>query len=285
MRPCFVVAALAIGGVAAPSLAQDLSADALIAKNLEARGGAQAVASIRSLRFEGKVRFPGDIEVDYRETRARQGDGAESRTDLSLQGLALVQAYDGKTAWRINPFQGRKDAERMSADETRSLADSSLLEGTLLAASHDGSRVTALPREDFDGTLAYKVKVTQKDGDEFVYWLDPDTFLEIKVDETRRVRGAQQTSESELGDYEKVAGVYFPMSIESWSQGHGDQRQRVIVETAQANVPVDPAIFAEPKGPGQPAGAGGEPPDASNKPQAEPGTKEPPETPNPPKGE
>jgi hypothetical protein len=276
---------LAVAGFAHPALAQQLGADALIAKNLEARGGAQAIAAIRSLHFEGKVRFPGDIEVDYRETRARQGDGAQSRTDLTLQGLALVQAYDGRTAWRINPFQGRKDAERMSADETRSLADSSLVEGTLLAAGRDGSRVTALPREDFDGTLAYKVKVTQKDGDEFVYWLDPDTFLEIKVDETRRVRGAQQTSETELGDYEKVAGVFFPMSIESWSQGHGDQRQRVIVETAQANVPVNPGIFAQPKGPGQPASAGGEPPDASNKPQGEPETKEPPETPNPPKGE
>ena len=54
----------------------------------------------------------------------------------------------------------------------------------------DGSKVTYLGREDFDGTLAYKLKVTQKDGDEFVYWLDPDTYLEIKVDETRRIRGA-----------------------------------------------------------------------------------------------
>ena len=114
----------------------------------------------------------------------------------------------------------------MSADEARQLADAALIAGPLLASRTDGSKVQYLGREDFDGTLAYKLKVTQKDGDEFVYWLDPDTYLEIKVDETRRIRGAQQTTETELGDYEKVAGVYFPMSAESWREGHPNQRQR-----------------------------------------------------------
>jgi hypothetical protein len=67
----------------------------------------------------------------------------------------------------------------------------SLIEGPLLASRHDGSRVQ-YPREDFDGTLAYKLRITQKDGDEFIYWLDPDTYLEIKVDERRRICGADQ---------------------------------------------------------------------------------------------
>lgn len=64
----------------------------------------------------------------------------------------------------------------MSADEARAMADSSLIEGPLLASRLDGSRVDYLGREDFDGTLAYKLRVTQKDGDQFTYWLDPDTW-------------------------------------------------------------------------------------------------------------
>ncbi len=166
------------------------------------------------------------------------------RYDFGLQGLDLVQSYDGHGAWKINPFQGRKDAEKMSADEARQLADAALIEGPLLASRHDGSRVQYLGREDFDGTLGYKVKVTQKDGDEFTYLLDPDTYLEIKVEETRRIRGAQQTTETELGDYEKVAGVYFPMSAESWQQGSPNQRQKVIIATGQANPAVGAAFFS-----------------------------------------
>jgi hypothetical protein len=271
-----------------PAAAQD--AQSLVAKNLEARGGAAALAAIKSVRFEGRTIFPGDFELTYKEARERLGAGAEIRYDLGLQGLDVVQSYDGSGAWKINPFQGRKDPERMSADEARQLADAALIEGPLLASHSDGSRVQYLGREDFDGTLAYKLKVTQKDGDEFVFWLDPDTYLEIKIDETRKVRGAQQTTETELGDYEKVAGVYFPMSVESWQQGQSSQRQKIIIASGAANPPLSAGFFAEPHGPATPAKAGGEPPDASNKQQAKPATKkpptkEPPPTPSKPKGE
>ena len=286
----FRVAFALLGGVAVPAGAQD--AQTLIAKNLEARGGAAALAAIQSVKFDGRTIFPGDFEVTYSETRARASGGVADRIDLGIQGLTIIQSYDGRGAWRVNPLQGRKDAEKLSADETRSLADSALIEGPLLAARGDGSRVAYLGREDFDGTLAYKLKVTQKDGDEFVYWLDPDTYLEIKIDETRRIRGAAQTTETELGDYEKIAGVYFPMSVESWSQGQDNQRQRTIIATGQANVEVSPAMFEEPGGPATPAKAAGAPPDASNKPHTKPNisskpaaTKEPPAATPKPKGE
>src|SRR3954447_19305767 len=262
-RHAFV--ALLFGAAAFPAAAQD--AQSLIAKNLEARGGAAALDALRSVSFEGRTIFPGDFELTYKEARERLGPGAAIRYDFGLQGLDLVQSYDGGGAWKINPFQGRKDPEKMSADEARQLADAALIEGPLLASRHDGSRVQYLGREDFDGTLAYKLKVTQKDGDKFTYWLDPDAWLEIKVDETRRIRGAQQTTETELGDYEKVAGVYFPMSAESWQQGQPNQRQKVIIASGGANGPVAASFFAEPGGPATPAKASGEPPDASQKPQ------------------
>lgn len=263
VRHC--VAALLVACAASPVCAQD--AQSLVAKNLEARGGAAALAAIKTVTFEGRTIFPGDFEVTYKETHARTGAEDADRLDLGVQGLDIIQAYDGHgDAWKVNPLQGRKDAEKMSADEARQLADEALVDGPLLAASKDGSRVTYLGREDFDGTLAYKLKVSQKDGDEFVYWLDPDTYLEIKVDETRRIRGAQQTTESELGDYEKVAGVYFPMSVESWAQGQSSQRQRTIIATGTANSAVDAGYFAEPRSTGTSATPTTAPPDAPKKP-------------------
>jgi hypothetical protein len=284
MRFRHALAALLIGCAAIPAAAQD--AQSLLAKNLEARGGAAALGAIRSIRFEGRTIFPGDFELTYKEARANLGGAPLLRYDLGVQGLDLVQSYDGRGGWKINPFQGRKDPERMSGDEARQLADAASIEGPLLASRVDGSKVQYLGRDDFDGTLAYKLKVTQKDGDEFVYWLDPDTFLEIKVAETRRIRGAQQTTESELGDYEKLAGVYFPMSVESWTQGHPNQRQRTIVATAAPNPPLSADFFAEPRGPATPAKASGEPPDASNKakgkPEAKPGGNKPTDQTTPP---
>ena len=283
-------AALLIGCVAVPAGAQD--AQSLIAKNIEARGGTAALAAIKNVSFDGRTIFPGDFEVTYKETRARMGAGAADRVDFGIQGLDIIQAYDGHEAWRVNPLQGRKDAEKMSADEARALADAALVDGPLLAARGDGSRVDYLGREDFDGTNAYKLKVTQKDGDEFTYWLDPDTYLEIKIDESRKIRGAEQTTETELGDYEKIAGVYFPMSVESWTQGQPTQRQRTIIASGSANSDLAADYFAEPRTAPPPARATAEPPDVGNTkkgsapPSRPAATKAPPTNPtHPPEGE
>lgn len=222
------------------------TADELVAKNLAARGGATALDAIETVKFDGTVIFPGDFQLKYEEVRTRAGD---VRVDMALQGLTLVQGWDGKTGWRINPFEGRKDAERMSDDEARSLADTGSIRGPLQRAASLGSTVTYLGREDFDGTNTYKLKVTEKDGDEFVYLLDPDTMLEVKMVETRKIRGAQQVFEYEFGDYEKIAGVYFPMSVESWLAGQGNNRQRTIIASGTANVPAPASLFALPASP------------------------------------
>ncbi|MEN9932334.1 MAG: hypothetical protein RIS17_907, partial [Pseudomonadota bacterium] len=209
-------AALAALLLAAPALAAEQTAAELIERNRAARGGAAALGALKSVRLEGKLIFPGGFELTYNEVRS----GGAVRVEAALQGLTLTTAYDGKGgAWRINPFEGRKDAERMTDDEARSLADSASIAGVLLSAAGEGAAVTYLGREDFDGTDCYKLKVAQKDGDEFVYLIDPDSMLEVKVIETRSIRGAVQVNETELGDYEAVGGVMIPMSIESGPQG------------------------------------------------------------------
>ena len=238
-------ALLLMGGTA--QSAETFTADQLVAKNLAARGGAEKLAALRSVKFTGKLIFPGGFELAYTEVRAR-GQGV--RVDASLQGMTAMQGYDGKEAWRVNPFQGRRDPDLMSPDEMRQMEDSGSIEGALLANQAGKGSVVAQGIEDVDGTPAYKLKVTQADGDEFTYFLDPDTFLEIKLVESRRIRGAETVSESDIGDYEKVAGVYFPMAISTGPQGSSpNQRQTIAVDTAEANVEIAPRYFNIPAAP------------------------------------
>jgi hypothetical protein len=225
------------------------SASDLLAKNLVARGGADKIAAIATIEFTGKLVEPGDFELTYRETRARK-DG-RVRIESSIQGLTLVQGFDGKVGWRINPFEGRRDAERMSADDMRALADDATIEGPLLASKVRGGTLTYLGREDFEGTDAYKVRVTEPGDVEYTYLLDPDTYLEIEVTEARKIRGARQVSLTEFSDYELVDGVYFPFAIESGSVGSTSaDRQKLSIESARANVAASDALFAMPVTPG-----------------------------------
>lgn len=224
--------------------ANAISVDELIAKNAAARGGLDKIQAIKTLKLEGKLRFVGgfgSIDLGYVQYNKAPDD---VRVEASVQGLTQVQAWDGKEAWQISPFQGRKDPERMSADDAKSLADDAAIAGALINYKARGASVDYLGTEDVDGTLAYKLKVTLKSGNvEYVY-LDPDAYIEIRMIAQRKVRGTESESTTDYGDYEQVNGVYFPFSISTENKGGG--QQQLTIEKAQANVDIDDAQFAFP---------------------------------------
>jgi hypothetical protein len=217
--------------------------DELLAKNIEAKGGANALRALQSLKLTGRMLVnEGQIELAFEQIKRRPG---EVRTDETLQGMTAVEAYDGKEAWRIYPFQGRKDPEKMSADDAKPLIEDAEIDGPLVDWKAKGSKLEYLGTEDVEGTQAYKIKVLRKNGDVSFVYLDPDHFLEIRIVTERIRHGAQEETETDVGDYEKIAGVFVPFSIESGRKGDPD-KQKVIIEKAEANVPVDDAIFRFP---------------------------------------
>ena len=229
--------------------AHALTVDELVARNAEARGGLAQIEAIKSIRFEGSLRFTGGFgSIDLSMMQAKKAPDMV-RTEVSVQGLTQVQAWDGKEAWQISPFQGRKDPERMTEDDARSLADDASISGPLIDYRAKGNQVEYLGTEDVDGTEAHKLKVTLKNGDIETVYLDPDYFIEIRIVGQRKVRGTETEDVTDFGDYEKVAGVYFPFSILSYSKGDGG-RQQITIEKAEANVDIDDAYFAFPSSAG-----------------------------------
>ena len=96
-----------------------------------------------------------------------------------------------------------------------------------------------------DGDDAYKLKVTLRNGDIVYYYLDPDTYLEIKKEKQEFIRGSVRESEQDLGSYKQVAGVYYPFSIEAFSKGGGD-RAKITFEKIEVNAPIDDSYFKMP---------------------------------------
>jgi hypothetical protein len=235
---------LVFAALSAPAIfaqgANQPTVDELVAKNIEAKGGATALNSLRTLRSTGKLLIQGgQIELGYVQTQKRPD---EVRTEASLQGMTQIEAYDGKDGWKVSPFFGRKDPERMAADDVKALVEDTEIDGPLADWKTKGSTVEYLGIEDVDGTPAHKLKVVRTNGDVSFVYLDPDHFLEIRI-VTQRVRhGAHEEIETDLGDYEKAGGVFIPTSIEVGRKGSAD-KQAVAVDKIEANVPVDDTIF------------------------------------------
>ena len=242
----FVILLISVALIAAAGFAQEKNAptlDELVSKNIEAKGGADALRALQSLTLTGKMLVQqGQIQLRYVQTKKRPG---EVRTEATLQGMTQVEAYDGKEGWKISPFQGRKDPERMSADDVKSLMEDAEIDGPLVDWKAKQSTVDYLGIEDVDGTLAHKLKVVRKNGDVNFVYLDPDHFLEIRILTQRIKHGAQVEVETDLGDYEKINGVFIPFSIETGRKGDPD-KQKIVIDKAEGNVPVDDAIFRFP---------------------------------------
>src|SRR4029077_16142662 len=73
--------------------------DELVAKNIEAKGGADALRALTSVRYSGKLSAnAGQLHLAYAQNKKRPG---EVRTEVTIQGMTAVEAYDGKEAWKI----------------------------------------------------------------------------------------------------------------------------------------------------------------------------------------
>jgi hypothetical protein len=217
----------------------------ILAKNLAARGGEAKLREVKSLRLHGRVMFGGgdrSIEATWGRLQKRPG---MMRTEFTLQGLTAINAYDGREGWSITPFQGRLDAEKASDDDARGYAQQAEIEGPLVGWRDKGHRIENLGTEDTDGTQAIKLRVTRKDGDTQFVYLDPDSYLEIRVTTVRKVRGAEQINETDLGGYQQVGGVWLPFSIEAGPPGTARQ-VRITIERAEVNVTADDAWFKLP---------------------------------------
>ena len=229
-----VMASCAAGGRAQ-------TVDEIIAKNVKAHGGAEKLKNVQTLRTTGTF-SQGSLRAEYRQENKRP---AKVREEFVLQGMAQVQAYDGKEGWQISPFGGRKDPELMSGDDTKSLVVDADIDGPLMDYKEKGHQAELVGHDSMEGTDCYKIKLSMKNGDIRYYYLDTDSFLELKIEVQTTIRGALQESETYYGDYEEVNGVFYPFSVVQMQKG-SDSRAQFTVTKVEQNVAMDDAHFSIP---------------------------------------
>ncbi len=224
------------------AVARTQTADDLVSKNIQAKGGMDKIKAINSMRMMGKFDLGGGFTA-----RASQDNGRPNlvRETFTLQGMTAVQAYDGSAGWQIQPFQGHKDPELMGEDDLRDIQLDADFDGPLVDYAAKGNTVEYLGHDTVDGDDALRLKVTLKNGDLIYYYLDPDTYLEIRKEIQQTIRGAVRERLVDLGSYKPVNGVMYPFSI-AVGPKNNPGAQTITVEKMDANVAIDNAQFALP---------------------------------------
>src|SRR5437868_2373388 len=220
--------------------------DEVIAKNIQAHGGMEKLKAVQSLRTTGKF-----SQGSFRAAFSQENQRPEKvREETTIQGLTRIDAYDGQTGWRVSPFGGRKDPQLLSEDDLKGLIEDGDIDGQLMDYKAKGHKAELVGHDPVEGTDCYKVKLTLKNGDVRTYYLDTDSYLEIKMESQRMVRGSLEENETYYGDYEAVNGVYYPFAFQTAEKGQPEaDRVQYTVEKIEVNAPLGNDRFAMPGAP------------------------------------
>jgi hypothetical protein len=218
------------------------TAEELVSKNIQAKGGLDRIKAAKTRRMTGKLKNARGRVAIFGQTNMRPD---LVRQNLTMQGMTAIQAYDGSTGWQTQPFRGRKDPELMGEDTLRDLLLAADFDGPLVDYAEKGNKIEYLGHDLVDGDDALRLRVTLKNGDIIYFYLDPDTYLEIRKEIQQFVRGSVRERVVDVGSYKPVNGVMYPFSISEGPRSN-PSAQVTTVEKIEVNVAVSDSEFALP---------------------------------------
>ena len=259
------LATICLVAVAATSAAADvpgrspsaaLSAEQIVDKCVEMRGGLEAWRKIATITWVGHLeseRSPvPSLPFQLQEKRPNK-----SRFEISDPGIRSVRVFNGILGAKVRPGEdGRPIVKQFTPQETHFARDASGLEGPLIDYRARGSKVALEGIDQLDGRKTYRIGVKLATGEVQRVWIDAETFLEARYDRAAYdQQGPKGTVSVHYRDYKEVEGLALP-SVFEISGAAGSKPDRMVIEKVALNPPIDDREFDGLGAPGGRPGAG-----------------------------
>lgn len=220
----------------------DPTVDEIVAAHVAARGGAERIHALRSMRATGLAYASGGRVAPVVREIERPG---RIRLEITYQGLTGVYAHDGEAGWQVAPLEGRFDPEPLPAAVAAPSVDQLDIEGPLVDWREKGHEVTLAGRAEVGGRPAWELDLRLAGGAARRDFIDAESWMLVRT-ETERVVGSRRVEiEATFGDFREVGGLVFPHAIETRAKGR-PQGLRFVVETIEIDPEIDDARFRLP---------------------------------------
>jgi len=156
------------------------TAEALVARHIEAIGGAEAYRAIQSVHARGRLEIAAQgIVATFELFTARP---ARMLYRVTVPGIGRIEnGYDGTVGWTMSPISGPEVLTGRQLDEA---SDNAWFD----APFHTADRIqemTTLEQTVFDGRPAWPVRVTFRTGSEQIEYFDAETGFQIGAEAER----------------------------------------------------------------------------------------------------
>jgi outer membrane lipoprotein-sorting protein len=241
MKKFFIIMiAVVLSGMWTLTRAQTV--DEIIKDYAKAMGGADKIKAIKTMKVEGKfIRQSIEAAVTIWAKHPNM-----MKIEVVFGGQKMITAYDGKTAWMINPFTGSTEPREISKEEAEDLAGTAdMVNDPLIDYEKKGHKIELIGKEDMEGTGVFKLKLTRINNKVSTMYIDTENYILLKTSETRERSGQQYTADMAYGDYKPVAGVMMPHAMESYmnNQAVGS----ITIDSFEPNIKLEDSFFKMPE--------------------------------------
>ena len=237
-----VLIAVAGAYAQAPASTRLPTVDEIIAKNLQAKGGAEKWQAIKSVKMTGKMTAQGrEMPLTVYAMRPNF-----NRQEITMPAGKAIQAFDGTTAWVVNPMLGLETPQVVPGPATEFAKHSADFDGPLIDYKAKGNNVELVGMEQLDGKDVFHLKVTAKGGPLQHYMLDAESGLELRTStEIELGSGQKQTLATAMSNYKPENGIMLPHTVTQ--SADGKTLLQWTINTVEFNSVPDDSIFRMPK--------------------------------------
>jgi len=223
-----------------PSVATAQTVDEIAQKYLEANGGLAKITAKTSMRMTCTISAMGQ-SMSTTITKKRPN---KLRTDVEVQGMKIIQAYDGAKAWTQLPMT--PDASEMPPAQAASFRAQAVFDPPLVNFAARGYKIEFLGKEAVNGKEALKLGVTAPDGTKETLFIDAEKYLAVKTITTVPMPEGNQPAEITFSDHREVAGVKTPHKVVTAIGSNTPMEMKV--ENLEWDVDVPDSFFVMPQG-------------------------------------
>jgi hypothetical protein len=202
-------------GIVFMQYVQGQSAEEVINKYLDARGGKDRLMAIKTLYMEGSRQMMGN-EVAVKITKVQD---KLSRTDFEMMGSSGYTIVTPTHGWSFIPMRS-ENVDVIPEARLKTMLPEMDIPGPLVDYASKGNKIELQGKQDIDGTPAYKLKVTFTSGKEVLYFIDTKTNLLIRTStmapamgQDGKPTGDNREVLTNYSDYKAIEGILFPHTI------------------------------------------------------------------------